>query len=1622
LRAQLQDLIDRNEQLPTGLAALYDQLLAEMDELLSANPLEIKIGETILEIEVSEAMRTISEEYQRLGLVSLNDYHRLPGVTMDDLAGLERLIDHINRRQVGTETSIPVFDSLSPFGNFTLVDRLIRKYGGILLEQTSDHDIDGKLEIDYELFRGLINGSEIAAREAVAIIAEVIDSNPIPWNILDSSPVSSKSLRAVLTSIDSIEQQLENATHPLALDNGYDEVFETIILSRIQSLLRKEHRKFIGRLEDHIKQPSTPLEILPEANLPEIALDGPLTHAELDQFVPSLEQWNQSIRNSVAAFLGELEISEQLEDSFKSILNEKLNGYGYSSSRTTGLYELHFLRLQSALALGKVIFSLPGGHEIEIDLHAHPIIDSLPNRIADLLKYPGIASNVSEEELMALTSTEDWSKLSRVTFLESPQFFPDELSPYGRDVELLAILLEEFGNTVITGGDFDSLAFAQSVLMSQELKTLIDTVDQSVLDGIERIENIDIDIQVGGLSKEDYREMLDALKIAKQAIRENVDDTVAGLDDSIRSTFETTLQERYHLLTETAEAILAPPQGSITSQPLLKIAINQNTYSVPTQSAFNILAKQLHRIAVVEDYHQPTRRQYIRLNGVTEKLALQINAQSHFSALGQLWTTPTTSESIDPLDIETDRIDAVHFLLPSILESFGQEIISEENRIDLSLFKEKLLQAVFTPVQDGVRLRDRHIQIASHEINQARSKLLPLNMNTWEDRIEAERIYYSMERVIVETIASLIQELDTNEIQVLEQDYLRYSDPSSLYRNYIDLVSNLAGSNVSLAMQDGETFNVPLRDIKAIPYFPWDSFEGAPKLFPGIEDSDREASKQLSLNIVYTKNGTISDEDRYQGISRDKLIINVLTRYYNDPQFERNHPKADLFKDGEINVEVFRRIIKGIDALHREVLAQSRLMTNEALEKLEALTKSPMTVENALAVYNVATDLQNSITEYLTSLTAFHEREDVIEMEEALTAIHKNVIGEMIDYYRGNELVIDADGTLVTIPVQQISDELVKQVEARFPGEGIDAHHFAAIAGISVEDLRGYNKLEEFLGAQIIALPRNSQFVEIQSKLSEIGFMQMASDVVMRYFDEVVDVPSNQIDIDSLLALLTDVDLSFDRVLEVVQSIHDQAIDKLNTIQNLNTIDGFEEALRITNDLKLETKNRVNDHISYFTSDQFTEIQAHIDTLFQDFRASREAQLIGLPITIDTVDHQTYTVNLSEIENSVAKRLEALILENPHPEPDDRPIFGFLPSFDGREGLLPWPTPQRFDPDHTLSQFGFHILMARLIEGYGTTVSENGTFSLDKFLEELGKPNADRSEELFENLKRQAISHIEAKAPEGDHPIPLQDILALDEFLNESRTRFYSVLDQLDPISYFRSLPESPGNAAWLAVVNHYEALLFNRDFTFQLDSRTLTVPTTSLVDLMHLNYSDGYTDLLDSNLAGGESLWFYYRFKHLHARIDFSGYTPTTNFSLKIENGQTIDPPRYPFNLGDLSNVPGITIRNLTDLETEQAHRIQIEQIPAAQLLTTQFNLRILNPGSPIQTIGRTASLDSSSETLNGIAQWYPASSFLELSPRDIRYRLLVKLIQTYAEILVDSEGNIDLEAFEILLQTEIK
>ena len=111
----LRDLIDENDLLGKGL--LIDEFmegLNRLDEFLTKNPIIMEVNGQLIEVNPSEALRVIGEEYARLTDNDGIDYTRLPGVDAEDVEGHETFQQYLAFRQVLTTQIIPTFQALSP--------------------------------------------------------------------------------------------------------------------------------------------------------------------------------------------------------------------------------------------------------------------------------------------------------------------------------------------------------------------------------------------------------------------------------------------------------------------------------------------------------------------------------------------------------------------------------------------------------------------------------------------------------------------------------------------------------------------------------------------------------------------------------------------------------------------------------------------------------------------------------------------------------------------------------------------------------------------------------------------------------------------------------------------------------------------------------------------------------------------------------------------------------------------------------------------------------------------------------------------------------------------------------------------------------------------------------------------------------------------------------------------------------------------------------------------------------------------------------------------------------------------------------------------------------------------
>ncbi|MDD5670727.1 MAG: hypothetical protein PHN49_03720, partial [Candidatus Omnitrophica bacterium] len=144
LKAVIESIIAAGETPSDEILTAFKQRIAVLDEALAQRPLLIAIGERTIEVNVSEVMRVLYEEYKRLGLVDTQDLDRLPGIDSADLVGHEDFAAYLASRQIGMTTIIPVFKGLSAYGNITFVHALLIRY----VEEFGDPVLGGDRDND----------------------------------------------------------------------------------------------------------------------------------------------------------------------------------------------------------------------------------------------------------------------------------------------------------------------------------------------------------------------------------------------------------------------------------------------------------------------------------------------------------------------------------------------------------------------------------------------------------------------------------------------------------------------------------------------------------------------------------------------------------------------------------------------------------------------------------------------------------------------------------------------------------------------------------------------------------------------------------------------------------------------------------------------------------------------------------------------------------------------------------------------------------------------------------------------------------------------------------------------------------------------------------------------------------------------------------------------------------------------------------------------------------------------------------------------------------------------------------------------------------------------------------
>ncbi|MDP3920335.1 MAG: hypothetical protein Q8R76_05970 [Candidatus Omnitrophota bacterium] len=1809
LKEVLEAIIALGEAPGENLLKGFQDRVVMLDDILSSRPLLIKMGDKTLEVNISEAMRAIHEQYRRLGLVTTDDFYRLPGIDAADLAGHETFAQYLDSRQVGITTVISVFKGLSSYGNLTLIHGLfvkyIEQYGNIMMGD--DRDADGYPEVNYTVFARLVNGTEIARREALATVHRMIAERGI--KVPSGGTESFEELLELVKSIDKLDEDLKKVLGDYIDSLDLEEVFKRDVQNEINNVIRNTYDNFIRNFRDMFKDHNTPpggllrehdirfpsgntlslddiVDFISKSeNLHQVMLaanadfkeglgdsntgltntirrlldskistimhdlmshvtntinarqtfiddivtdhewshplhiEGALTFEDFSNYTVELLSLQQSMKDRLAAseervnaassqFLNTVrnaltykisgfmtrtkneikmtirtrdtelntiiaehninfssaqpvtfewllnrvngvddlgrELSEKLQ-AFKGKMGEITNDDGLvnliltemryqvdgatiweNNSRIVfpGLYKTIREGLERVITNVNVEFDIEGLGKVVItagDLNA--LTNGLPSDIASLMRFPGIMEKLTEEQLHELEKR-DREVLRRNCCFDGRNAQADagNLSIFGRRIQLTGLFLQAAGAEVVNAdGYVDRDAYRRALLMNDRLEALYNAAQLVIEGSVMRVDELVRDISKG-ISLETYERLYQLIKDTNGAVTDIIKLALDGVIHSARSMVLDMLQDDFNVLLRKIDGILAEAP--------IQIRIGDKVYVVDSRKVRDAMHQLLNMLTVRNDNNY-SKEQYARLTGVTQELLQTLQTDYELNASRQIridWREPTYSRDMN----QTISLNEfLYRMIPVILKSFGEVILGEDGEVSYVNIEDQLLEGANAPVEKGQDLQTVFGDLVAKRFKDAKEKLHSFDFSKWEDRIAAEKLIYGLVYGLEKEIAYLLQVLNASEIGVLNAELNKYNYYSwnrrgerfndtvfgrpSFYALWEYFVYRMLVAPRTALLPDGRVLKIDVQSIRSIPGFPYQrSFDE--ELFPGIVDGDFDGAEKLqylhSGPFQLMKDADRSLEDFLQAqTERDKFIINLVLRHYAHLDEIPEIYKGRLFvanEDGTVslNTEIFRRLIKGIDLLHQQILKQVKEWTAEALESLQALKKVPMTVASIKELYAAVMAHRTKIMEYLNGLTRKHEKEDVMEMEEDVTAIYKAMVDEMIHYMRDNDLVTQAGGREVVIPYGQLTQLLMKALEEKFPGEDISAHHFASFYGISIEDLRPANKLEEFLGMQIIALPRNSQYVEIISKLSEIGVMEVLEKAMAAY-GEMALRSDGTLDPEKLVELLLDGNLAVKRANERADEIARKVREGLAAIEKPLTNQSFAEMATLIDNMKIEFINVMNDMVSGFEREMFDAVQSHVSSLYQETIKLRIDMLTQNPIQITGHDGSQFTLDLRGIESEVVGRIMALLLQLP----EEKKIFDLISSPIYRSeteprvftskvsfanttmmvepamaleekavidtGYLirlpiyrpwqPWyPLPGNVDPKDTLTQFGFYQLLVRLAEKFGSfATDENGDFSLGNFLAELEKTDLDRFNRRIKMLEDEVTAELASRVPEdANDPVSLGAVIGMQDYLDKSRERFLKALGTMLNDDQNKSNAISSANAAWTRVMNKYEALILERKVTMQIHGRTVTFDGKVLHEILVEEYNQ-HPDFIDSYKEGGETNSAYSNYRTLYRDYDNKRYYDNDSNSFR-DDAEDLEKKnlRYPFDLGELKRIPAISHKDLVGLDVNSKNQVKLSFLAdAKELLKGRLNMRVFAPGAAIQTVGvATSSMKSSS------------------------------------------------------------
>ncbi len=865
---------------------------------------------------------------------------------------------------------------------------------------------------------------------------------------------------------------------------------------------------------------------------------GPLTIESIRAVLSEFSALNGNLTRAVLEVLEGFTGEQVFKDSLISDITSALMWSGDEVSS----YGKMWNDLLNVFWKSDVVYQI-NGREVQVSWQElNDFTNGLPWDSKNLYRYPGIKAEVDPSFLNGLIPAEYYNSLSWICLVPGPQKdpmpplgdFPVNFSYPAHRFELLEAFLKTWGDEVITDeGEVDFDTLRSRLLFSYEIELALERAEKYIAGKVKEMRSF---AAKSVFTPADYEAMKDLLRSVEAELQRKF---APLLEDVIYDTYnEVTarVNERFQDLVKAFSGVLGEVRVTVVTASGETIAFDPRTLNAEA------LQPVLNATAIPQPYWGFLREMYERLGGIEPEDLQDLLSPD---ALSDLETFSFNQYPVSWSSMNIAYEEVVFGLIPRLVGKLGtartDEVIAG------------LSEGLTFPVVIGESLEMRVKGIVKVLCAKALDEMKDVRIKTLEDLLAFKDIFACLTADLKGNLTDYVAHLSAQEKSTLESwinswSLEAWNAGGNLYpvRDYFYQQLN----QIDFLTVDG--VKVPVWQILAIENFPW-SKEYDEELFAGLKRRDVKEAETWTeaddyLNFRFD-DVTYYDANGLSQVGRIEVIANVIRRLLSaDPLPEAAKEVFFVNQNGmkEVDPEALRKYLKGVEAMQKAVTAQARELCEEIAAKLEGMRKGKYTIEEIQALYDEVLKLRADLIELLTQKANKHERQDVIAVEDKIQLIFQKKVFDLFVAMVGDaDLIIKVGGRNVTIPAKEITDAMLAYLKDKF-GDSIAAHHFAAFYGVSMEDIRGLDKLEQFLSNQVVALPRNSEYVQIISQISELGYLELAAQLVERFQDEVVK--GRRVDIDRLMELLTDRDLALERAAGMAEKSYDEAVAALDEI------------------------------------------------------------------------------------------------------------------------------------------------------------------------------------------------------------------------------------------------------------------------------------------------------------------------------------------------------------------------------------------------------------------------------------------------------------------------------------------